>query len=1065
METVSFHTHTLTIRTLGTAAIELRSGPHAGAPTATPAIQPVKLETRTTEALLLYLSCQERAVSRELLAELIWPERNQEQARANLRLALHRLRRQLEPFLLVTRQSVGLKPNAAIDVDAATFQNHLAAGQLALATGLYRGDFLDGFYLDDSPAYEQWALLERERLRTLALAAWQQTIEQQIADGQPQAAIASAQRLLQLDPLHEANHRQLLRLLAQSGQRGAALAQYEALRRLLHTELGAPPDETTTALAEQIREGVIGWNSDKGTLSPLHPVTVSPPHNLPSQPTPFIGREAELTQIRQMLTQPDCRLLTLLGVGGIGKTRLAIETAHRILKSPSSPIHNLQPPAPHLPFPDGIAFVSFAPIGESELLPIAIAQSLGLPQSSGDLLTQIAAYLQPRRMLLILDNFEQIVEGTGAIVHLLRAAPHLKVLVTSRQRLALQEEWLLPVNGLANRAGWGDEAGQLFLRCAQRVRPDFVRQGQEEAITAISQQVEGMPLALELAASWVRLMPCAAIARQIAADLDFLTTGLRNLPERHRSLRAVFDHSWHLLSPDEQRVLRRVSLFRGGWTLDEAIAVAEATLPLLAGLVDKSLLRVDAQSRFGMHELVRQYAAEQLAASGEGEPLGQRHFAVYWQLARTADEHLRGPSAAVWYARLDAELDNLRAAWEWALATQNFVDAAWLGIALSHFWSVHLNFQEATFWLEQLLPHRQTLPHDLHLALLLALYHFWRGQDNFGSIDGYMDELRQLQAESTNRCLQAVAWRCMGVATADLTQAISHWDRCIGLLREAGDAQPVDNSYSAYSDGVYQLAFALFRYAIRLIDTGDYAEAERLSAESLALFRRRENRDYIVAPLGNLGRLALLRGDLAQARLLLTEADTVARSVGNVLGLIDWLPRLAVVTLYSGNDAEAERLLHESLSLSRTINSPMYLAWNFTYLAETALWRGELDDSAHWLAQALAHHANPRWVRTETVDCLWVAARLATAQGQYTRAATLFGLAEQVGSRIGYTAAQPVRPLIDAARATVRAAVGETAFSKAFAAGQGMSLAEALFPLIPHRLEKGPGQRHMTRLI
>ncbi len=987
---------------------------------------------------------------------MLWPERSQAQASANLRLALHRLRRQLDPFLLVTRQSVGINPNASIEVDALRFKSHLAAGQLTLATALYRGDFLDGFYLDDSPAFEQWALLQRERLRTLALAAWQQLIEQQIADGQPQAAIASAQRLLQLDPLHEPTHRQLMRLLAQTGQRSSALAQYETVRRLLLIELDAPPDEATTTLAEQIREGVTGWQGDKVTdRSPLHLVTPSPILPLPSQPTPFIGRGTELEQIAQLLANPDCRLLTLLGVGGIGKTRLAIEAARRLVEPAPAPISNLQSPVPNPPFPDGVYFVALAPVEESELLPVAIAQSLGLQNSGGDLLAQLTGYVQPRQLLLILDNIEQILEGAETIAHLLRHAPRLKVLVTSRQRLALLEEWLLPVDGLSNKQRAGDEAGQLFLRSARRVQHDFAAQGQEEEIAAICRQVEGMPLALELAASWVRVMPCAAIARQIASDLDFLTTGLRNLPQRHRSLRGLFDQSWRLLSAEEQRVLGRVSLFRGGWTPDEARAVAEAALPLLSGLVDKSLLRADARGRFDMHELVRQYAAEQLEASGESDTLRRRHFAVYWQLARTADEHLRGPSAAVWYARLDAEGDNIRAAWEWALAAGQFVDAAWLGVALSHFWSVRLQFTEAIFWLEQLVPHRQSLSHDLRLAIFLALYHFWRGQDDFGSIDGYMGELRQLQETTADKCLQAVAWRCMGVASADFAQAVTYWERCMGLLREVGNPLPVDNTYSAYSDSVYQLAFALFRYAIHLIDTGDYGVAERLSAESLALFRRRENRDYIVSPLGSLGRLALLRGDLVQARLLLAEAVTIARSVGNVLGLLDWLPRLGVVMLYSDDGAAAQQLLQESLGISRTVNSLMYMAWNFTYLAETALWQGEEEESARWLAQALTHHANPRWIRTETVDCLWVAARLATAQQQYTRAATLFGLAEQVGSCIRYTAAQPVRPLIDAARVTVRAALGEAIFAEAFAAGQAMSLAEAFATILAPDGQKG----------
>ncbi len=1059
----TFARHTLTIRTLGGTAIALRLAPPIDTSRATPEDQLVKVETHTIEALLIYLACQGRPVSRDLLAELLWPERSQQQARVNLRLALHRLRRQLDPFLLITRQTIGLNPNAAIDLDAAHFEARLTNGHVAQATTLYRGDFLIDFYLDESPAFEQWALLERERLRTLALAAWQQQIEQRTTNGHLQGAIDAAQRLLQLDPLHEPTHRQLMRLLAQTGQRSAALAQYESCRHLLVVELDVPPDEATTMLAEQIRTGELdkvtvrlnspqaGWQGDKVMagadlslpLSPPHLLTLSPLHNLPPQSTLLIGRATELAQIAHLLANPDCRLLTLLGVGGIGKTRLAVECATRFVGN----------------FSDGVYFVPLAPLEERELVTVALARTLGLQQSSGDLLTQITAYLQPRALLLILDNFEQIIDGAETLTHLLHGAPRLKIIVTSRQRLALLEEWLLPIGGLSSKGGWLDEAGQLFLRSAQRVQPAFAADGQEESIVTICRQVEGMPLALELAASWVRIMPCAAIAHQLATSLDFLTTSLRNLPERHRDLRALFAQSWRLLSPAEQALLRRVSLFRGGWTLAEAVVAAEATLPLLAGLVDKSLVRTDPQGRFDMHELLHQYAAEQLAADGEGELLRQRHFTTYLQLVRTADQQLRGAAAAQWYTRLDAELDNIRAAWEWALATEQFVDAAWLGVALGHFWSVRLQFQEATFWLAQLLPHRQHLPPDLRLAILLTLYHVWRGNDNFEAIDRYMAELRELQRTSLNPCLPAVAWRYMAVATADFVQAVNCWKQCTGLLRAAGDASPIDHTYGAYSDSLYQLAFALFRYAIRLIDVGDYGAAERLSTESLALFRRRDNRDYIVAPLGNLGRLALLRGDLAQARLLLQEAVVIARSIGNVLGLIDLLPRLGVVTLYGGDAAGAQRLLHESLHLSRTINSPMYLAWNFTYLAETALWQGDLDQAAHWLAQAVAHHANPRWIRTELVDCLWIAARLATAQQQYPRAATLFGLAEQVGRRIGYVPAGPVQPLNEAALVTVRQALEPAAFAAAFAAGQAMTLDSACATILQEPSVSAPMDR------
>ncbi|MEZ4682919.1 MAG: tetratricopeptide repeat protein [Caldilineaceae bacterium] len=414
--------------------------------------------------------------------------------------------------------------------------------------------------------------------------------------------------------------------------------------------------------------------------------------------------------------------------------------------------------------------------------------------------------------------------------------------------------------------------------------------------------------------------------------------------------------------PAEQQVLRRVSVFRGGWTWDEALAVSEATVPILAALADKSLVLADAQGRFTMHELVRQYAADQLDAAGEGDRIRRRHFTTYLQLVRKADSYLRGAGAAQWYARLDAELDNLRTAWEWALAADAVVDAAWLGVALSHYWTVRIHYHEAAFWMEQLLPHRQRLPHDPRLATLLTLYHIWRGRDDFQSIDRYLAELVQLQEASANSGLRAVAWRCMGVATADYDRAVSLWEQCIGLLRAVGSGADESTSkaagYCVYADYPYQLAFALFRYAIRLTDAGDYGGAERLSAESLALFRRQQNRDYIVYPLGNLGRLALLRGDLAQARLLLQEAVATARAIGNVMGLLDWLPRLGVVLLYSGFVDEAQRLLHESLQLSRTTTSAMYLAWSYTYLAEAALWQGDLGQAAYWLAQALTYHAN-----------------------------------------------------------------------------------------------------------
>jgi len=628
---------TLTIRTLGTVTVALQSAPVHTLGGSDPNAQRVQFETRTVDALLIYLACHGRPLGRDALAELFWPERTQQQARSNLRVALHRLRQPLAPYLLITRQTVALNPEAPLVLDTAQFEALLAAGRLATALSLYQRDFLDGFYLDGSPAFEQWALLERERLRTLTIAAYQQLISQTSAAGQLDSAIASAQHLLKLDPLHEPTHRQLMRLLAQAGQRGAALTQYETCRQLLITELDAPPDEATTTLAEQIRTNDFRLTiSDLGLSTPStsneKPNSQRPTpklHNLPLQPTPFIGRAAELAQVANLLANPDCRLLTLLGVGGIGKTRLALEAA----------LHQ----SSH--FGDGVCLVALAPVGTAGLVPVTIAQNLGIHSTSSDLNAEIADYLHTRQLLLVLDNFEHLLAATDLLIYLLQNTEQVKILVTSRERLYLREEWLLPITGLSQAAGLESEAGELFLRSAQRVQPGFTGLDQAPAIAAICRQVEGMPLALELAASWVRVMSCTEIAQQIGTNFDFLTTSLRNLPERHRSLRALFDGSWHLLTPLEQSVLMRLSVFRGGWLLEEAASVTGVTLATLLALVDKSLVQVNIQNRFDLHELVRHYAAARLTVSGETDLIQQRHYAIYLQLFRIGDSYLRGPAA------------------------------------------------------------------------------------------------------------------------------------------------------------------------------------------------------------------------------------------------------------------------------------------------------------------------------------------------------------------------------------------------------------------------------------
>jgi hypothetical protein len=348
-----------------------------------------------------------------------------------------------------------------------------------------------------------------------------------------------------------------------------------------------------------------------------------------------------------------------------------------------------------------------------------------------------------------------------------------------------------------------------------------------------------------------------------------------------------------------------------------------------------------------------------------------------------------------------------------------------------------------------LLPYRHALDTDLRLATFLTLYNFWQLLGEFALIDHYMDEFMQLLEMCPHKLLCALGWRLLAVSTADFFQASVLWEKCIELARAAADSPGPGEEFCALGDGVYQLAVALIRYATRLTDEGELGRAAILSTEALKLFQMQGDRDMGIAyGFGNLGRLALLRGDIGQARRLLHEAMTMAAAGGNRLALADWQPRLGIVTLYAGDATEARRLLTESLGLCMSVKGNLVLARVYSYLAELALWEGDLDQAEEWLAQSMTHHAHPRWIRIELVECMWVAARLATAQQQFLRAATLFGLAEQLRRHTRYELVGPARPMVDTALATVHAALGAELFAEAFTTGQQLSLDDAFAAIL-----------------
>ncbi|MFW6184971.1 MAG: ATP-binding protein, partial [Chloroflexota bacterium] len=386
-------------------------------------------------------------------------------------------------------------------------------------------------------------------------------------------------------------------------------------------------------------------------------------HRFFYHPSTFVGREEELRRIQELLAEPGCRLLTLMGPGGIGKTRMARQVMKRLGNT----------------FGQGIFFVSLQPVDTIDLLISTVAEAIDLSFSGQEApRTQLLNYLQDKEMLLVLDNFEQLLADTSLLSDMLQASPQLQLLVTSREGLNMQEEWQYRLPGLSVPSSAQVEnperyaAVQLFSARARRVKPDFSLENERAGVVRICQLVEGMPLAIEMASTWLKALRCAEIAAEIQRSLDFLTTSLRNVPGRHRSMRAVFRHSWKLLSEAEKEVFPRLTVFRGGFGRAAAAEVAGATLSILSALVDKSLVMREDAGRYNIHELLRQFGAEKLDQDpSNARRARERHAHYYARFLEQRLPALRGANQIAALNKIGEELKNVLAAWEWAVQTAN----------------------------------------------------------------------------------------------------------------------------------------------------------------------------------------------------------------------------------------------------------------------------------------------------------------------------------------------------------------------------------------------------------
>ena len=946
-------------------------------------------ESDKVRALLAYLVVEaERPHRREKLAGLLWPNLPERKARTNLRVSLSNLRHILgdrdapAPRLHITRQSIQFCFQQDTWCDVTAFANLLTSpsayvplAQAERAAALYRGEFMEGFSLPGSAALEEWLLVVRERLARQAYPLLRRLARYYERQGLCRQALTYAQRLVELDPWDERGRRQVMRLLALCGQRNAALLQYKSLVRVLAEELGVEPEDKTTALYRHLRRG----EADRQYLSAV------PPHNLPSALTPFVGRERELTAIVEQLHDPACRLLTLLGPGGSGKTRLALEAARLFLAD-----------APTEMVRHGVHFVRLAPLRSADALPSALAQALGLAFSPGrDEQEQLRDYLRPKKMLLLLDNFEHLLAGAELVAALLRAAPGVRFLITSRFRLGLRAEHLFPVEGMAlptepdpapeNLESW--DAVALFAEAARRARPEFsLTRANAGAVVRLCRLVGGLPLGLLLIAAWMDTKTPAQVLDDLRRDLDLLAHRWPDAPARQRSMEAVFDHSWRLLTAREREITAGLSVFRGCFSRRAAREVIGCRPGELANLAHKSLLHRTPAGRYEMHELLRRYAAHQLDGDpAQARTVHDRHCAYFMDALARWGAELKGERQQAVLTEMELEIENAQSAWVWAVE-QGRVDrllGAAHGLGLFFEWRSRYRQGAALFGPAIELFSSRAVPTAGEL-LLLARLHTWQGRFVY-HLEGETASRRLLE-----RALELLADPRLADRDVRTDQARALWR--LGRLLIVGDREAARQALEQ-SLALYRAAADRWGEANALASLGSLAwnlgrldEAWQHHTQSLSLRQKVGDRKGIAQSLISVGETALSLGRVEEALPLVERGCALRREIGDRRGVADGYRHLGVLHLSLGRFEEADSLLERSLVIYNDLG--LHFGLEVAMQGDARLHRGDYDAARRYGREALALSQQTGHRRT-TGYALFVLGAVALAEGDYRRAEAL----------------------------------------------------------------------------
>jgi predicted ATPase/DNA-binding CsgD family transcriptional regulator len=771
------------------------------------------------------------------------------------------------------------------------------------------------------------------------------------------------------------------------------------------------------------------------------------PNNLPVQPTPLVGRVREVGVVCELMRRDEVRLVTLTGPGGIGKTRLGLHMANELNES----------------FAGEVFFVDLAPLSNPSLVISTIAQILGIQEAAGQpLLERLKEGLRQKQLLLLLDNFEQVLSAAVQIADLLSACPRLKVLVTSRERLhvRVEHEFAVPPLALPDPNHLPElgvlaqsEAVALFLERAQATKPDFqLAPANAPAIVEICIRLDGLPLAIELAAARIKLLPPQALLERLGQRLQVLTSGARDVPVRHQTLRHTIAWSYDLLNAEEQLLFRRLSVFVGGCTFEavEAVSTASgdtdaAVLEGMASLLDKSLLqrieRDGEEPRFGMLETIREYGLEVLASGGEAQATRAAHAAYYLALAEQAEPELNGPQQISWFERLEREHDNLRAALSWLLEqgsdTKNKELALRLSGILMQFWSLRGYVSEGRKWVKQALEISRGERSAERAKALIAAGSLATLQDDFGQAEALCGEGLTLFRELGDRWGSAIAlsiWGYAAMMKSNYAQARTLLEEALALSREVGDT--------------WGSTLALNFLASVLFYQGEYARAQALLEESLMLSKVAGNVRDCSTSLVLLGLVLLSQGDLAQAQARLEESLAASREVGYKRNIGVSIYFLGLVTFVQGDVNRARSLLEESLVFFKEVGEWGRAAEVLGSQGLITFSQGDYEAARALMEEGLKRslELDYKWNIVGSLEAL---ASVVAAQGEPVRAVWFMSAAQAGREAIGTPLPLYFQAMHEFTIASVHTQLGEQAFAAAWAEGRTMTPEQALMAQAP----------------